>query len=91
MALLLKFPYALIIFISLLFVVTNGSKHFRTIFLFILSYLIHNISLSFSNIHLFLFKIAAQFLCGDDSDCPRDLCAPNCLTLRCVNYICQCG
>ncbi|KEH38751.1 putative Late nodulin [Medicago truncatula] len=56
MTLLLKFLYALIIFISLLFVVTNG----------------------------------AQFLCSDDSDCPRDLCVRNSLTLRCVNYICQC-
>jgi len=86
---ILKFVYAIILFLSLFLVVTNAGKSFFSSFSNFLIYLIDNISSSFSNILLYLFHITEPFPCHADYECYGKI---SCIVgdAICLEGLCDC-
>lgn len=81
MAEILKFVYIVILFVSLLLIVVASESKLILIF-----YLMHNHSIIFSNISLFLFFIIGE--CVTDDDCEK-LYPTNEYRMMCYNGYCM--
>jgi len=85
MAQIFKSFYALIIFLSLIFVVTGKGKRICILFF----YVIHNLSLPIDQIDLLLFYFA-DIKCIVAGDCPNFFVCPPNNFVRCIKKFCKC-